>query len=102
MKIFWEMKVSIELLPIKRVAEILFATILKLTEFFDAIYKFHEGRNQKKNPEFNFISGRNDEFGQICGLAKKINSTLANMGQSQSLVNTSFMWHKQGCQRISI
>ena len=71
------------MLPLIRVAEILFATILKLTEFFEAMYKFHEGRYQTNVRDIRFISGINGELGQICGLAKKINSTLANMGKSQ-------------------
>lgn len=83
MKLFSEMKVSTQLLLNIRVVEVLFATISKLTEFFEAMFKFHEGRYQKNVRDMRFISSMNGELGQICGLAKKINSTLANMGQSQ-------------------
>ena len=79
-KLFWEMMVSTQLLLYIRVAEIIFAAILKLTEFFEAMYKFNEKGYQTKYRELSVTSGINGEFGQICGLAKKINSTLANMG----------------------
>ena len=84
MKLSWEMKVSTQLKLNIRVAEIIFATIFKLTEFFEAMYEINEGRHQKKVRDFSFISGINVELRQICGLTKKVNSTPANMGQSQS------------------
>ena len=64
-----------------------FKTIRKLTDFFDALHQFN-GKNSDSRPIYTNIQKSdfkdiNGELSEICGLAKKLNATQANMGGSQ-------------------
>ena len=56
----------------------MFVTILKLTEFFEALTKSNEYLIDKSD-----VINFDGELDEICGLKKKLNATLVNMGRSE-------------------
>ena len=71
----FKLKLSTVLLTLLK---ILFVTILKLTEFFEALTKSNEYLIDKSN-----VINFDGELNEICGLKKKFNATLVNMGRSE-------------------
>ena len=61
-----------------KIFKILFVTILKLTEFFEALTKSYEYLIDKSD-----VINFDGELDEICGLKKKLNATLVNMGRSE-------------------
>ena len=76
-KIFCKMKVSTHCF-VHYILKILFVTILKLTEFFEALTKSYEYLIDKSD-----VINFDGELDEICGLKKKLNATLVNMGRSE-------------------